>query len=267
MQDKECIVLVIGGSVLTDRKNAVANVNTQNINTIISEIKKAKQAKEFGLVIVTGMGSFGHPIAKKHGINEPLFEKSKMKGRKELITSLKKLNGIVITSLRANGIKCVSCGSIPVVTDKGKVKKINSHTLRKLLAQGYVPVLHAYPAYDKSYGLNILSSDHLGPIIAKELKCKLLIGGTSVDGVFDKDPKEPDAKLINKITPREFEQIKKAFAAPEYVDVTGGILRKVSEYMELAQSGVQSRIINLTKPNILSQTIVGKPVGTLITRR
>ena len=261
---KPLIVLVIGGSVLTDRTKDKPNLDLKNINVIVSEIKKAQAKKNFDLVIVHGMGSFGHPIAKEFNINKSIYDPNKLRGRSKLAKSLTKLNTDFVNILIKKGLNAIHFESSPAITDRGKIIKMRMDTVKKFLSRGFMPVLQAYPVYDKSYGISILSSDHLGPYLAKSLKAKLLIGGTSIDGVYDRDPKMPNARLLKKITPNNYQSI--SFFSSSYADVTGGMLRKVTEYLKVAESNVNSRIINITRTGTLSETILGKSHGTLISK-
>jgi isopentenyl phosphate kinase len=46
--------------------------------------------------------------------------------------------------------------------------------------------------------------------------------------------------------------------------VTGGMLGKVSELLELANKGISSRIFNASRKGVVSRFLYGEDVGTLI---
>lgn len=266
--EKELFILRVGGSVLSDRRKSVPKINLANIKLIISEIKKVKKEKDFNLIIVHGMGSFGHPVAKKFDLHKTGINSKKIKGIAELTESLRKLNSIFIGLLIKDDLNAISYQTNHVITNRRKIVQMPLEPIKKYLQMGFIPVLYASPVYDISNGISILSADHLAPFLAKKLKPKLLIAGTSIEGVFDYDPnKNPNAKLVKKITSLTFKKIVKEIGSTHYIDVTGGMLRKVTELLNAVNYGVKARIVNITKPNVLSQTIIGsKNYGTLVTK-
>ncbi len=70
------VVLKIGGSVITDKKNELA-ARTQEINRIAQEIQRADLRD---LIVVHGGGSFGHPYAQRYRLKEGLKEESQKIG-------------------------------------------------------------------------------------------------------------------------------------------------------------------------------------------
>ena len=265
---KELFILRIGGSVLTDRNKSKPNINFANINILASEIKKAKKEKDFDLLIVHGMGAFGHPIAKKFNIHKKGISPKKIKGVALLADSLRKLNSIFVSFLISKGLNTINYPSNYAITDNRKIVYMPIETIKKYLQLGFIPILYALPVYDVSNSISILSADHLAPYLAKSLKPKLLISGVSIEGVYDYNPKKnSNAKLVKKITPLTFKKLIKEIGGTHYVDVTGGMVRKLTELLNVTDCGVKSRIINITRPNILSQTIIGnKNYGTLVTK-
>ncbi|MCX9089345.1 MAG: amino acid kinase, partial [Candidatus Methanoperedens sp.] len=83
--------------------------------------------------------------------------------------------------------------------------------------------------------------------------------GSDVDGVLD----DKDA-VIKKITHFSFVDMRKNIKGSGSTDVTGGMLGKVSELLELANKGISSRIFNASRKGIVSSFLYGEDVGTLI---
>jgi isopentenyl phosphate kinase len=64
-----------------------------------------------------------------------------------------------------------------------------------------------------------------------------------VDGVYTDDPLEnPDAVRIPRITPGTFDDFKAHLGGSHGIDVTGGMLGKVREMVELVAQGYTERV-------------------------
>lgn len=69
-----------------------------------------------------------------------------------------------------------------------------------------------------------------------------------------------------KITPRSFKNVKKALKKTSF-DVTGGMIHKIKESLNIAKKGIDSFIINGEKGNLLKAILEEKVEGTLITNK
>lgn len=159
--EKELFILRVGGSVLSDRKESTPKINLSNIKLVISEIKKAKKEKDFNLIIVHGMGSFGHPVAKKFDLHKTGINPKKAKGVVELTESLRNLNSIFVKLLIKDGLNAISYQTNHVITNRRKIIRMPLEPIKKYLQMGLISVLYASPVYDISNGISILSADHL----------------------------------------------------------------------------------------------------------
>ncbi|MEM4662966.1 MAG: uridylate kinase, partial [Candidatus Diapherotrites archaeon] len=63
---------------------------------------------------------------------------------------------------------------------------------------------------------------------------------------------------------KNFNEIKSMLAGSHGVDVTGGMLSKVEELVELSRKGIKSQIIGAEKKGNLKRAILGQKVGTII---
>jgi isopentenyl phosphate kinase len=87
---------------------------------------------------------------------------------------------------------------------------------------------------------------------------------TDVSGIFDGDPKKnKDAKLVKEITKTNIGKI--AVSGSRGVDVTGGMKRKVSELLEVAELGITSQVVSGVKAGELKAALLGnEELGTTI---
>jgi len=173
----------------------------------------------------------------------------------------------VTKTLIEKGVPAIPCqASSHTVMKKGKLERMDINAIKGFLDIGLVPTLYGVPAYDTEQKCSILSGDVIGPYLAVSLNAKKIIHGSDVDGVFSSDPKkDPKAKLIPMISYDNFNEVKKMLSGSTAVDVTGGMAKKIQELFSLTESGIESEIVNATKPGIIKRVLSGeKGLGTLI---
>lgn len=97
------------------------------------------------------------------------------------------------------------------------------------------------------------STDSAAALRAAELGCEVLMKGTKVDGVYDKDPaKFADAKRFDTLTIDEVLARRLGI-----VDLTAATICR--------ENRINLRVYKMTEPNIVYRVAVGEPVGTLVT--
>lgn len=256
------VILKLGGSVITHKDSKAPKVNHDNLNRIAKEIKKAYNPKKIKLIIIHGAGSYGHQIVKRTGIDKGIIKNNKqLLAFAETQRLQNELNSIVTKALIKESLPAIPCqASSHAVMRGGRLKKMETDAIKGLLSIGMMPVLYGVPAYDEKQKCSILSGDQIAPYLAKRLKAKRIIHASDVDGVFTADPKkDPDAKLIKEVTNKNLKEIKKYLSGSTATDVTGGMLRKVSEL-----KGTKSQIINAAVPGNVEEALQGEKIGTII---
>ena len=269
------IILKIGGSILTEKDSAEPKVDFNNLNRIADEIGDSFYADNVsndlidGLVIVHGAGSFGHPPAKKYRIGEPFEMKdylSKRIGFSEVQNEMKKLNSQVCEALISRGIPAVAIPPSAFITSHNKrIYDCNLEPLKTYIDEGFVPVLFGDVVLDDELKIAVISGDQVLQYIAKFLKSDRIVLGSDVDGVYTKNPKtHDDAIHIDRVS--SIEDIK-FLESTTNVDVTGGMVGKVKELLDLAEYGINSEIINANEEGAISKALQGKKVrGTKISK-
>ncbi len=248
------IILKIGGSVITE-KDIVSRVRKDDIDRISQEIASFMANSSEGLILVHGAGSFGHPQAMKWANKG--FD---AQGVYLTHSSVKALNSIVLESLNNAGVRALPIHPLSsCLLENGKIIELNVEKIRIMLDRGIVPVLHGDVAMDRVKGAAVLSGDRIAPHLATAMSASKTGACSNVDGVMDEK-----GTLIKKITPLGFIDIKNQISGSSSTDVTGGMLGKVSEMLELAKNGISSRIFNGSKRGMVSKFLYGEDVGTLI---
>ncbi len=244
----------IGGSVITE-KDSVSTARKNEIDRIANEIASFKAGTGLNLILVHGAGSFGHPQAME-------WVKKGFSARGVYLThrSVKTLNSIVLDSLNSAGVDALPVHPLSsCLLENGKLVELAVEKIKVMIDRGIVPVLHGDVVMDRLHGAAILSGDRIIPYLARFMNASVIGAGSDVDGVLD-----GNGAVIRKITPLDFIDVKKNIGGSLSSDVTGGMLGKVSELLELARKGVSSRIFNASKKDMVSKFLYGEDVGTLI---
>lgn len=170
------------------------------------------------------------------------------------------LDSIVTKELIRLGVPAIPCqASASAIMKNGRIEKFYTEAIKGFLKLGLVPVLYGVPAYDRQRGCSILSGDEIIAFLAKRLGARRIIHGTDVDGVFDSDPKRNEnAKLIKRISGKNYKSFLKNIGSSTGIDVTGGMRRKTDELVRLSRHNITSIIVNATKPGRLERALLGK---------
>ena len=262
------IILKIGGSIITN-KDAVSEVDTKSLKRIASEIKSSLDNSFKELIIVHGAGSFGHPPAKKYKIGEKFDESEypqKRIGFCETQNAVKKLNMYICEAFIDEGLPVVAipASSFMRATNK-RITDGNLDSFKRYLEKGFIPVIYGDVVLDDELEICVISGDQLIQYLAKNLNPDMVVLGTDVDGVYNKNPKtHDDAIFFDKFSSLDDLD---TLEGTTNVDVTGGMVGKIKELLYLADLGIESKIINAeVEDNVFKVLENEKVKGTVISR-
>jgi isopentenyl phosphate kinase len=244
------IILKIGGSVITE-KNLVERAKIGEMRRIAKELSKKKE----DLLLIHGVGSFGHPQAKKYSLNTRFHAP----GLCVTHSSASRLNHIFVDILN-NHFPAVSIHPFDIIiAEDGEIRKIFFEAFFEALRKGIVPVTHGDVVFDLKKGNSIISGDKLVSYFALSLTPKRVGMGTNVDGVLDEK-----GEVIKEITPERFKELQNIFFTSGTHDVTGEMKGKVIELLKLAEKGIESFIFNALQEGNIEKFLRGERVGTVI---
>jgi isopentenyl phosphate kinase len=86
---------------------------------------------------------------------------------------------------------------------------------------------------------------------------------TKTPGVYV-DIDKPELGIFKRITPISFAKLSSKIRTAEGTDVTGGMLEKVKQAIDLAQDGIDSVIMNNDDSNLVRLICENKLIGTRI---
>ena len=260
----DLIILKLGGAAITDKLSEFTlrpDVLAQAFDELSSFSKP--------LVLVHGAGSFAHNLAKKYllskGRDDTLSQEEQFRGITETRRSLHNLHNSVLDEMMKVGMLPISfpVSAIFHSKDHEEMESVYFTPLNHALSLGFVPVLYGDISFDTANMFRVISGDR----IIKEL-CKYfgekydsirILFGSNVDGLFDKDPAIPSAKLIESINKTNIESLVKNAGDSAGTDVTGGMKGKLEEIQSITKLGHRVQIFNLTVPGRLSSILEDRP--------
>lgn len=251
----------LGGSLITDKNKPFAE-RPETIKRLCQEIHDARKMRQnLSLIIGHGGGSYPHVPATKFRTAEGIVDKRSLTGIAEVQEAAAKLNRIIVRVLIDAGENAVSIQpSACSFAKNGRIQEFYSGSLEKFLKLDMLPVVFGDVVLDTEKGCCILSTEVILAYLAKKLNGQKIILCGITDGVLDKK-----GEVISKITPANYDQIKKHLGTSNGIDVTGGMLHKVEEMLELAKKEISSLIINGNKQGLLKKTLLGQDIiGTKI---
>jgi isopentenyl phosphate kinase len=260
------VFIKLGGSVITDKSKPFC-ARKRVVRRLAGEIKEALRAYKGKIIIVHGGGSFPHVPAKKYQTQLGMVNNKSLKGLSLTSDAAIAINRIVVGEFLKENLPVVSFAGGSAIYAKGG-KLISSYTvpIKKALEIGVIPLLYGDVVFDELKGFCIFSGEKIISFLIstlnKEYLIKKVIFCSDTDGVYD-----TSGKTIKKITPKSFNQVLASLGGSGKVDVTGGMLHKVGEALNMAKKfKTDILIVNGLKKNTLKRAIWGKKVeGTEIT--
>jgi acetylglutamate kinase len=238
------------------------------------------------IVLVHGGGPQATNLSKRLGLEPKLVEGRRVTDEETLAVAKMvfagQINVDILSALRSQGVRAVGLSGVDgdilearrrpptemrdAVSGRttlvdfghvGDVTEVDTHLLRLLVENGYVPVVASLASDDDGNILNI-NADTVASVLAQDLAAAKLIYLTNVPGILA-DPKDPGS-LITRLTAADAE---KAIADGL---VTGGMVPKVRTLIQALRGGVGQAVIlsGLTESALLVELFTREGAGTLI---
>lgn len=258
----DLIVLKLGGSSITNKKENKFEMNYSVLDRCAQEIKNAlEKNSDLNIILVCGVGPFGHTNVKKYNLNGKIETDEQEKGVEKTKQDCKYVGEETAKSLEKIGVKTkLIFGTNICVQNERKVVSFNLNEYKKCLNEGIIPITTGTMVLDESFKWSVMSGDQVIAQTAKNLCPKKVLIGTDVDGIFTADPKtNPSAELIENITKENLEEVLEKCGESKAVDVTGGMKGKIEKLAKNLNS-FPVEIFNLFVEGNLENTLLGKQI-------
>lgn len=260
---KELILLKLGGSSITKKADNKFEMNQEVLENSAKEIALALKEKEFNLIIICGVGPFGHTNVKEYGLNNGIKTRRQEEGVEKTIKDCDFVANKVIEALEKHKIKTRHVPGYWVCKQNNKkVIAYEVEEYEKALRGGEIPITTGIMVKDKTLKWSVMSGDTAIAQIIKQMNPQKIILGTDVDGIYTADPKiNKNAKLIKEINKENLDDVIKMASESKSVDVTGGMKGKLEKLAEQL-NGNEAQIFNLFTPGNLNKALLGKELNS-----
>jgi isopentenyl phosphate kinase len=263
----ETVILKFGGSVITNKADNRFEVKEDVLHRLCAEIRTARETRPMRLVLVHGAGPFGHTMVTDYGIAKTLDVERGIEGFVRTHNSMQDLNYRVMCVMRDEGLLPFPVQPSASISQRNReIEWFETRVVTGLmdLDPGIVPVLYGDMVLDSAMGGSVMSGDAVVAKLAPAIGATRVLMGTDVAGIFTGDPrKNPDARLIERITADNFEEVRKAVHGSAAVDVTGGMEKKLLEIRDNL-AGLEVAIFDALDPGTVQRSLLGERVGTQI---
>lgn len=244
-------LLKLGGSLLTD-KRIEATFRDEVAQRIASEINTALGTRrDLKLLIGHGSGSFGHFAAQRHQTVSGVHSADAWRGFAEVAEAAAQLNHLVTRALRQAGVPAWRLQpSASAIARNGILQYLALEPIQTALDNGLIPLVYGDVAVDQLRGGTIISTETIFFYITKHLPVERILLFGETDGVYD-----ATGVAIPEITRANYAQIAQFLGGSAGVDVTGGMVSKVRDMLDLvdavAPRSLRIQIIDGTQPGLL----------------
>jgi len=252
------LLVKLGGSLITDKRK-VRRARTAVIRRLAKELSGAGQRTR--ILVGHGSGSFGHAAATACGLDGTRSIRDR-EATSVVQASAHDLHGQVMDGLRGASVHALSLP--PSAWARGQDGRITGgsiHGVETALRAGLVPVVSGDVLLNSDGAATICSTERVLLWCARRLISRghqvrraLWLGIT--DGVYDEagDP-------VSKLTTQEWATLRETVGGPGAADVTGGMHLRIETALDMARMGIESWVIDGTKPGHLSQALRGQRTG------
>lgn len=257
----ELVFLKLGGSLITD-KNQVEAVQAQVLRRVAGEVARARQdAPHLRFLLGHGSGSFGHMAARRHGTRAGVQGEQGWLGFAQVADAAARLNRLVVAAFLDAGVPVWSVQpSAGVLCRDGVIQSWPGQQIELALARGLAPLVYGDAVLDSVRGGTIASTEELFAWLAPRLRPRRIVLAGTVDGVYSRDPLlDPAAEPWPLITPGDLPRLRASLGGSHGVDVTGGMLSKVTEMCQLvsSQPGLEVRLVSGLRGGAICQALIG----------
>jgi isopentenyl phosphate kinase len=243
----EILIIKMGGSLITEKNKAyIANLSI--INHIAGVIKEIYRLGRYQLYL--GQGSFAHIPAHKYRTIEGLIGKESVYGACVVKEMALKPHMICLEVLLRYKIPVFSfMGGSFLYSKAGETEESLLYPLFYAAKIGLIPIFYGDPIIDIKQGFTIYSTEKFIKQLVIELLEKSTLPITVLHLGITNGVLDTQGNTIPLITSENFVKVKNALRGSESIDVTGGMIHKVEESLQLAKMGVKVVIANGKKFN------------------
>ncbi len=248
------LVVKVGTGTLTD---ASGRFDPANCDRLAAELAQVARSRRLVLVssgaIAVGAGRLGLERGKGRPWDIPTKQACAAVGQPDLVAAWGR-------SFATHG---VTVAQVLLTADDLASRKrfLNARrTFAKLLELGAVPVVNENDTVAVEE-IKVGDNDSLAALVASCVEADLVAMLTDVDGLYDRDPSAPGARLLHDVA-RVTPEIERRAGGAGTERSVGGMATKVKAAKRLAGHGVGTALLSGRRPGALAALLAGERVGT-----
>jgi isopentenyl phosphate kinase len=212
---------------------------------VVSALSEEIASSDQKVVVVHGGGSFGHVVAKQHGISSEAGEAPAV-GVAQTRGAMYELDRMVCKTMIEFKLNPYPFSPFDVAFKAGSAQLAS--WLRGLLKEGLTPVTFGDVSLTPG-GFRVLSGDVIMQHLAKVLSPERCVFALDVDGVY-----EPNSRvIIPELSPSKIRRM----GVPEGDDATGGMKSKLEAASRIASLGTKVCFVSGYRRNEFSKALRG----------
>ncbi|KKT57952.1 MAG: Archaeal Kinase [Candidatus Amesbacteria bacterium GW2011_GWB1_47_19] len=248
---KKIVMIKLGGGLIAPKEWAWETPDGGVIGRLVKEIKSGSGDR--GIVLVSGSGNFGHQAVKKYGIDTE-------DGVEKVRKSAGKIGAIVAGDAAAAGLKIELI--VPhEIWPNGRTESVSESLKAGNTVVLYGDVMGIGRGEWKVWSGEKLISETVKHMNESGREIGMIIQVSREEGVWDKN-----GKIIPEINQNNWRKIRSEVGGATGTDVTGGMLHKVEESLEITRKfGIKTWIISGRVKGRLEKLLAGEKVfGTVV---
>ena len=230
----------LGGSVITDKSKPIS-YRPDVVSALSEEIASSDQS----VVVVHGGGSFGHVVARQHGISSDPAEAPAV-GVAQTRGAMYELDRMICKTMMEYKLNPYPFSPFDAVSRAGEGPV--GRWLRGLLKEGLTPVTFGDVTLTPS-GFRVLSGDVIAQELSKILSPERCVFALDVDGVYEGNTRV----IIPELSPSKV----KRMGVQAGDDATGGMKLKLDAAARIAARGTRVCFVSGYRRNEISKALMG----------
>lgn len=265
---KEFTIIKLGGALLTDKRQPGSLRREVLVNAAI-EIRACLDAGLIQqLILVHGVGSFGHPPVLEHRLHRGYQDESQLLALTYTQHTVMALRCEIAEAMHQAGVPvAMILPSSNMTASAFRLKRSFLDTVEGFLRIGMIPLLGGDVLVDDEVGFSVCGGDQISLHLAEHFGAARLLFATDVSGVYDRDPKKhTDALPISRLSLEDLAAL--TLDAQHQVDASGamaGKLETIAQAKEMLAEGMEIHLFSMMEPGNLKMLLEGDPgTGTEI---
>ncbi len=253
MQDKKRVVVKVGTSTLT---HETGKINLKRLETLVRVLADLmNMGRE---VVLVSSGAIGVGVGKLG-----LSEKPSGIQQKQALAAIGQASLMAIYEkfFKEYGYNTGQVLLTRFVLDHEERYRSAKNAFETMLGYRVIPIVNENDVIS-TYEIEFGDNDTLSAYVAELVNADLLVILSDIDGFYDGNPSNPNAKLI-PVVEEITEEIRACAGGEGTRRGTGGMKTKLNAAEMVGEHGIDMVIANGNAPELLYDILEGKSVGTL----